>query len=396
MNDRIEALDVLRGVALLGILVMNVQAFAMPHAAYMNPLAWGRLEGLDLAAWLAAHLLVDQKMMALFSMLFGAGIVLFAERNEVRGHPALSLHYRRNGWLMAFGIAHAYLLWYGDILFTYAICAFVIYPCRHLAPARQLALGVLLLAVPSILFLAFDGAMSTWSEADRLAFEADWLPPADQLAAEVERYRGGWLAQLPHRAALALEAQTFTLLVLGFWRAAGLMVIGMALYRLGVLTGQATRRTYGIMVGIALLVGLPMVAYGVHWNFANEWGPRSLFFGTQFNYWGSVLVGLGWLGGVILLLRAGLLAYLRHRLAALGRTAFSHYILQSVLYSLIFYGHGLGWFGQVERSGQLAIVLAIWLLQLWLAPLWLRHFRHGPLEWLWRSLTYRQWHSFRR
>lgn len=396
MRDRIEALDVLRGVALLGILVMNVQAFAMPYAAYMNPTAWGRLEGIDLAAWIVAHLLADQKMMALFSMLFGAGIVMFAERAEARGDSALSMHYRRNGWLMLFGIAHAYLIWYGDILFTYAVCAFALYPCRRFPPLRQLSLGVLSLAVVSLLFLAFDGAMSTWSEPQRLAFETEWLPPAEELAEVIERYRSGWVEQLPHRAELAFEMQTFTLLVLGFWRAAGLMLIGMGLYRLGVLTGEASGRTYLALVGVALLFGLPLVAYGVHWNFAHGWGPRSMFLGSQFNYWGSVLVSLGWVGGVILILRSGSLPGLRCRLAALGRTAFSQYILQSVLCSLIFYGHGLGWFGQVERSGQLAIVMAIWWLQLWLAPLWLRHFRHGPLEWLWRSLTHGQCQPFRR
>lgn len=396
MSDRIEALDVLRGVALLGILIMNVQAFAMPYAAYLNPTAWGRLEGIDLAAWLAAHLLADQKMMALFSMLFGAGLVIFAERAEARGHSALRLHYRRNGWLMVFGIAHAYMIWYGDILYTYAVCALVLYPCRHLAPVRQLVLGFLLLAVASLLFLVLGGALVTWPEAERQAFESGWSPPAEQLAAELERYRSGWMEQLPHRAALALEAQTFTLLAWGFWRAAGLMLIGMALYRLDVLTGWAARRSYLALIGVGVLLGLPLVAYGVYWNFANDWGPRSLFFGSQFNYWGSVLVGLGWVGGVMLTLRSGHLPRLRQRLAALGRTAFSQYILQSVLCSLIFYGHGLGWFGQVERSGQLAIVLAIWLLQLWLAPLWLHHFRYGPLEWLWRSLTYGQWQPFLR
>ncbi|MGQ4877032.1 DUF418 domain-containing protein [Billgrantia sp. LNSP4103-1] len=396
MHDRIEALDVLRGVALLGILVMNVQAFAMPYAAYLNPTAWGRLEGTDMVAWVVAHLLADQKMLALFAMLFGAGIVLFADSAESRGLSPLSLHYRRNGWLMLFGLVHAYLIWYGDILFTYAICAFALYPCRHLSPARQLSLGMALLAVASLLFMLFDGMMSTWSEAERLAFEADWSPSAEQLAAEVERYRSGWVAQMPHRAVLALEAQTMTLLVWGFWRAAGLMLIGMALFRLGVLTGQAERRVYLAMLGMALLLGLPLVAYGVHWNFSNGWGPRSLFFGIQFNYWGSVLVGMGWLGGVMLVIQAGRLPRLRFRLAAVGRTAFSQYILQSVLCSLIFYGHGLGWFGKLERSEQFAVVLAIWLLQLWLAPRWLRHYHHGPLEWLWRSLTYRQWQPFRR
>ncbi|MCE8041052.1 DUF418 domain-containing protein [Halomonas daqingensis] len=384
---RIEALDVLRGVALLGILVMNVQAFAMPQAAYLNPTAWGRLEGIDLAVWLTGHVLADQKMMALFAMLFGAGIVLSAERTEAAGKRAWPLHSRRHVWLMLFGIAHAYLLWYGDILFTFAVCALALFPLRHLAPSRQLALGALLVAVTSLLFLAFDATVPSWPEADRQQFMAEWQPSAAQLASEIERYRSGWWQQLSLRADMAFEMQTFTLLVWGFWRSAGLMLIGMALFRWGSLTGKASRRTYLSLLAVALLLGVPMILYGVHWNFANDWGPRSMFVGTQFNYWGSVLVAFGWVSVVMLLLRANVMGRLRLRLAAVGRTALSQYILQSVICSLIFYGHGLGMFGHIERSGQMLVVLGIWLLQLWLAPLWLRHFRYGPLEWLWRSLT---------
>ncbi len=386
----------LRGVALLGILLMNVQAFSMPYAAYMNPTAWGRLEGIDLAAWLFAHLATDQKMMAIFSMLFGAGIVLFSERAEARGESPWRLHLRRNVWLLCFGLAHAYLLWYGDILFLYGICALALYPCRHLRPSRLFALGLASLALASLLFLYLGGALTQWPEAQRLALESAWQPSPERLAAEVERYRGGWLEQLPHRAALAFEAQTSTLVSWGFWRAGGMMLIGMALYRLGVLTGRADASVYWSLLGAALLLGLPLVGYGVYWNFANDWGPRSLFLGSQFNYWGSLPVSLGWVGAVMLLLRRGRPTGLRHRLAALGRMAFSQYLLQSVLCSLIFYGHGLGWFGGVERSEQLLIVVAIWFVQLWSAPLWLRHFRFGPLEWLWRSLTYRRRQPFLR
>ncbi|MBW6393431.1 DUF418 domain-containing protein [Billgrantia antri] len=396
MRDRIEALDMLRGMALLGILIMNVQAFAMPQAAYMNPTAWGRLEGIDLVAWLVSHLFADQKMMALFSMLFGAGIVLFTERAEAAGRPAVALHFRRQSWLLLFGVVHAYLIWYGDVLFTYAVCGMLLYPCRRLSPAVQLMLGLALLAVASAIFLLLGGTMTAWPEAERLALQVEWHPPAEQLQAEIERHRSGWLEQLPYRAEMAFEMQTFTLLVWGLWRAAGLMLIGMALYRLGVLTGQANRRVYMAMLAAALILGLPVVVYGIFWNFANDWGPHSLFFGAQYNHWGSVPVSLGWVACVMLALKAAWFPGLARKLAAVGRTAFSQYILQSVLCSLIFQGYGLGWFGRVERSEQLVIVLALWLLQLWLAPLWMRHFQYGPLEWLWRSLTYQRAQPFKR
>jgi uncharacterized protein len=162
----------------------------------------------------------------------------------------------------------------------------------------------------------------------------------------------------------------------------------MALYRLGVLSAQRSAACYSWMIIAGVLIGLPLVAYGVHWNEANAWGPQSMFYGFQFNYWGSIPVSLGWIGAVMLLCRSGMLAWLRSRLAAVGRLAFSNYILQSLICTTIFYGHGFGLFGEVERVGQIAIVAGIWLFQLLVSPLWLRRFRFGPLEWLWRSLTY--------
>ena len=395
-GGRVHSLDVLRGFALLGILIMNIQAFAMPMAAYTNPTAWGDLTGANFAVWLLSHLLADEKMMAIFSMLFGAGIALFTDRAEQRGESAVRLHYRRNAWLLLFGAAHGYLLWYGDILFLYAVCAFAILPFRKLTPRALLVTGTALLSVSSLLFLYFGWSMSLWSEAQLADFKAEWDPSPAALAEEVAIYRSGWLAQLPHRVPITAEAQTFVLVVWGFWRAAGLMLIGMGLYRLGVLSGQASNATYWCLLMVALIIGLPLVGYGVVWNFANGWGPESLFHGSQFNYWGSLAVSLGWVAAIVLLLRHGVLRWLTWRLAAVGRMAFTLYILQTLIGVFLFYGQGLALFGQVERTGQFAIVLGIWLLQLLLAPIWLRHYRSGPLEWLWRSLTYRKRQPFHR
>jgi uncharacterized protein len=148
----------------------------------------------------------------------------------------------------------------------------------------------------------------------------------------------------------------------------------------------------------ATLVGVPIIGIGVQHNFANQWvsSPRAYLIGVQHNYWASMLVSLGWIGAVMLLCRSAVLEALKRALAAVGRTAFSNYILQTVLCTTIFYGHGLGLFGQVERSGLALIVLAIWLTQLTISPIWLRHFHFGPLEWLWRSLSYRKVQPFRR
>jgi uncharacterized protein len=395
--ERTRSLDILRGFALLGILVMNIQTFAMPAAAYINPTAWGDLSGANYLVWLLSHLLADQKMMTIFSMLFGAGIVLFSSRAEARGLSAARLHYRRMFWLLLFGAMHAYLLWYGDILFLYAVCASVVFWFRRWPPRRLILMGVAVLSVATAVFLFFGWSMPHWPPEELDAFvEESWRPSPGRLEGEVATYRGGWLAQMDHRAPEAFKFQTFFLAIWGFWRASGLMLIGMALYKLGVFSAARDAGFYWRLAAAGALLGIPVVAYGVHWNFANDWGPTSLFLGSQFNYWGSLLVSLGWVGVVMLLCKRGALDWLTRRLAAVGQLAFTNYILHTVVCTAIFYGHGLGLFGQVERTGQIAIVFGVWAFQLALSPVWLRHYRFGPLEWLWRCLTYGQRQPIRR
>src|SRR5208282_481076 len=160
---------------------------------------------------------------------------------------------------------------------------------------------------------------------------------------------------------------------------------------------QRPQSLYWTMIIAALFVGLPLTLYGTHRDFAAGWDFRySFFYGMQFNYWASVLMSLGWVGAMMLASKAEALLPLTRRLAAVGRMAFTNYIMHSVLCTTMFYGHGLGLFGKVERVWQFGIVLVIWIVQLIVSPIWLRHFRFGPLEWLWRSLTYWQWEPFRR
>lgn len=389
VEQRIDALDALRGFAVLGILVMNIQSFAMPMAAYLNPTAFGSMDGINGAAWAISHVLADQKMMALFSMLFGAGIVLFCERAAASGRSEAGYHYRRNVWLMIFGLLHGYLLWSGDILFLYALCAFVLFPLRKRSSRSLFKLGIIFLAVSSILYMLVGASLQFMPpeelEAQMLPM---WLPDQDAMVAEIAAMQGNWLSQMSVRVPMTQEMQGLALFMWGFWRASGMMLLGMALYKSRVLTGLADNSVYRRLVLLAVLVGMPLVLLGIYWNFQNNWQISSMFFGSQFNYWGSVLISLGFMSAILLLLKNGIVPALTKRLAAVGRMAFSNYIMHTVLCGLIFYGHGLGLIGEFDRAGQLLIVLGIWALQLWLSPIWLHHFRFGPLEWLWRSLTY--------
>ena len=385
---RIDAIDVLRGVALLGILVMNVQSFAMPYAAYFNPTAYGDLEGANLYVWVAGRMLADQKFLAIFSMLFGAGIVLMAGRAEARG-DARRVHYRRMGWLLVIGLLHAHLLWPGDILFLYAVCGMLVYPLRRQPPGRLLALGAGLLAVGSAYSVASGVSFPHWPEEERAAFTADmWQPPAAAVDAELAAWRGGWLDQQPVRSAAAFEFETFVLVTWGVWRAGGLMLIGMALFKLGVFSAKRPPRFYAALIAAAVAVGLPLQACGVALDFARGWPVWSFFVGAQLVYWPGIAVSLGYVGAVMLACRTAALRCLTRPLAAVGRTALTNYLLQTVLCTTLFYGHGLGWFGSVDRTGQLGVAAAVWAAQLVASPLWLRRFRFGPVEWAWRWLTY--------
>jgi uncharacterized protein len=388
-GERIASIDVLRGFALLGILIMNIQDYSMIGAAYFNPTAYGDLTGINLLVWKASHLLADQKFMTIFSMLFGAGIFLMAQRAVESGRRPAGLHYRRMVWLMLFGMMHAYLLWRGDILFLYGFCGLVVYLLRRLPPGWLIALGLLSLAFCSGIWLLSGWSIQFWPQEAVAQFAANWRPGAEAVAEEVAIYQSGWIGQMGQRISDAIEFQTTALLWWGCWRAGGLMLIGVALFKLGVFSAERSRRFYIGLTVPALLVGIPMVLYGMHRHFQNEWDATYSFFtGTVFNYWGSILVSLGYTGAVMLVVKAGAVRALTRRLATVGRMALSMYLLQSIICTTLFYGHGFGLFGRVERVGQIGIVAGIVVLQLWLAPLWLDRFRFGPFEWLWRTLTY--------
>ncbi|MGQ0534472.1 MAG: DUF418 domain-containing protein [Methanobacteriota archaeon] len=388
-RERIDALDVLRGFALLGILVMNVQAFSMPIAAYFNPTVYGSLEAADGVVWLLGHLLVDQKFITLFSLLFGAGVLLFCDRIEARGGRSGPLHYRRMGWLLVIGLAHAYLLWYGDVLAIYAVCALLLYPLRKRSPRALALAGLALIAVVPVIFTAMGATFSAWPADLRHEVANDWAPDEATLAAELAAYRGGWLEQMAHRVPESLAIHTMFFATWLFWRTTGLMLLGMAFLKWGVLSAARSRSFYARLAVAGYAIGLPVVAVGVLQNFAHGWMVEySMFFGFQFNYWGSLAVAAGHLGLVMLVATSGALPWVRRRLSEVGRTAFTNYLLQTLVATTIFYGHGFGLFGEVSRTGQIGIFAAIVVAEVALSAWWLARFRFGPFEWAWRSLTY--------
>jgi uncharacterized protein len=311
------------------------------------------------------------------------------------------------GWLWALGMVHAYLIWEGDILVSYALTGLmVIWWLRRVrAPGLiMLAAGFLLVSVVLSLFNGFNVFTATHPELAQRYFQLpdeavaqikagaqlDWIAPTPESVAEqIETLRGDWWTVFEARAATALIIQTFAFLFFIFWRTASMALLGMALYKLGALTGRWSGRVYMRLMLGGYLIGLPMVIAGIVVNTRYDFDPGwQQLLGAQFNIIGSVPVALGHIGLIGAVVKRGSLGPARRRLAAVGRAALSCYLLESILAGLIFYGYGLGMAGRLDRFEQQLVTMAIWILLLVIAPLWLARFRFGPAEWLWRSLTY--------
>lgn len=372
-RTRVPSIDVLRGVCLLGILVMNIQSFSMPHVAYLNPTTFGSLEGLEGVAWGVGRLLFDFKFITLFSTLFGASLVLGGDSTSPR---------RRLGWLLAFGLVHAYLIWYGDILFTYAVVGLLLLGARAWSVRRQVAVGVgLVLLSPVLLLLVgafFEYLPASLAAQIRSHFDAASVP------GELAAFRGGWLEQMPTRAALAFDMQTMSLLSETGWRAAGCMLLGMAAVRSGVFEGVVpTRPWLPLLWGVGLAV--TGAALALQWNSGFE--LRTWFQAQALHEVGSLALAAGIGLSVVAWARSHGQTTLAQALGRLGRVAFTAYLMQSLVGTLVFGGHGLGQFGTWSRTALLAGAFALWGLQLALAWWWTARFRVGPLEALWRGLS---------
>lgn len=388
-TNRIQSIDLLRGIAILGILIMNIQSLAMPSAAYNNPLAFGDLTGLNKMTWILSHLFADQKFMSIFSILFGAGIILITEKKELLTGSSLKLHYTRNLILLLIGLLHAHLIWYGDILVAYALCSFLVYPFRKLSPKKLLITGLLILSVPSFLNGFFQFSLPYMPASELQDLRLDWAPTNELIEQEITAFTGSISSQIKINSQQALFLETFVFLIQFLWRAGGLMLVGMALFRWGVLSAERSRSFYLKSAFYSLIIGFPIVIYGIYMNFTMNWDFQySMFTGSQFNYWGSLFVAYGYISLIMVFAQSDNYYTMKKRLASIGQMALTNYILHSFIGVLIFFGIGFGFFGKIDRSLQILIVGIIWIFQYLTSEKWLNSYRFGPLEWVWRSLTY--------
>lgn len=391
---RIASLDVLRGVGVLGMLAIHIQLFAFPSLVRWNPTAYGDFSGLNWWVWLVTSLLADGKFIAIFAMLVGASIVM---RPDAAGHGAKAAwrpHLLRMAALLVLGLLHAYLLWYGDMLVALALSGAVVFFARRLSPRWLLVLGGVAFGAASVLSL-----MLTWSAAQSdpialLLWREQWTPRPEVIALEIAQYRGGWAEQMAHRVPAAWEFHTWSFPVRFLWQMTGLMLLGMALFKLGVLSAARSRVFYLRMGAVGFGVGILLISLGLWRSFATQWDLLDYVLVSQeLRYWGNLLVSLGWVALVMLLCQRN---WRLRPVAAVGRMALTNYLLQTLICTTIFYGHGLGLFGQVDRAGQFAIVLGIWAFQLFASSAWLSYFNVGPIEWVTRWFVFGRRPSFLR
>jgi uncharacterized protein len=387
-GSRIRSLDVLRGVGVLGMLATHIQLFAFPSLARWNPTAYGDLQGLNWWVWLATSLLADGKFISIFAMLLGASIVMLPGRAADRAVPAWRAHALRMGALLVLGLLHAYLLWYGDMLVALALCGSVVFLARRLSPRRLLVLGGLAFAIGSVVTVWLTWSLTQGPPAELAAWKDHYTPRRVNIVTEINQYQGRWADQMRHRVPAAREMHTWYFVTRLFWQMTGLMLIGMALFRLGVLSAARSRSFYRALGAFGFGGGVLLISLGLWRSFATKWDLLDYVLVSQeLRYWGNLLVALGWVALVMLLCQRG---WRLGSVAAVGRMALTNYLLQSLICTTIFYGHGLGLFGQVDRAGQFLIVLGVWAFQLLASSAWLGYFALGPVEWVLRWVIYRR------
>ncbi len=395
---RITTLDATRGVAVIGILLMNIISFSMPAPAYFNPMSWGGTSAADMAAYLLSAIFVDSKMRALFSLLFGASMVLVIDRASDKGENGGNVHFLRMATLLLIGLAHLYLLWQGDILTLYAMCGMVAFLFIDKAPRTLLWIALALFGLGLFLWLSLAVPLLTMGHmVDQGSLPAtmqqDWedmLPiiggSADAIAQEVTAMRGNYATVFAYRAEWLVAP--FAQFMLYGPETIALMLVGAAMQRSGFFSGgwtraQLTRLGWGLGVPALLILGLLHL-----WLWQAGFPAVATFLvavwvSAPFDY----MLAIAYAAIIVLLVSKHSQSALVQRLAATGRAAFSNYLGTTIVMTTLFYGYGLGLFGTITRAPvYLFVVGAAILMLLWSKP-WLDRFQYGPMEWLWRSMA---------
>jgi uncharacterized protein len=417
-KSRIVTLDVLRGIALLGILLMNINGFGL-FWGYNDPTVLGGDTGLNLYTWIASNLLFEGTMRALFSLLFGVGMYIFLDRliQKGAGINAADIYFRRITWLLIFGLIHGYLLlWVGEILFDYALMGFLVYSFRNVAPKKLIVAALVLfcigtwwnyydyqketewfgkveqatvaLAAGETVSQELQEAKNSWEKR-----ESEFSPEA--MAKFTEEMNKGYFSVMMHLGPIMYGFNTESPYRNEVWDVLSMMLIGIALFRLGFLTGEKPAHVYGLMALIGYPIGMAINYYEIQLIMDADFSKLSFSQANLTYYWGRFFVAMAHIGVIMLFCKYPILGWLKSSLAAVGKMALTNYMMHSVICMFLFTGVGFGMFGQLQRFELLYVVLGIWIFQLIASPIWLKYFLYGPMEWVWRSLSYQKRQPFK-
>ncbi len=405
-SKRIRIIDAIRGIAILGILLMNVYV----GGQYWEELYFQELisnySSVDFLSTIFVQSLFEGKMRALFCMLFGAGILLFLQNKERQGIVGLKkLHFKRMFWLALFGLVNGYIfLFKYDIFFMYAVAGVILIFLKNLRIRYKLLLMPLVILI-GLINSNFDYKNERKNYFKNLSIEnADIGSTAEDnnvesyvdLKKEASLMKGDYFDVATAVYPKVYEGQTKEF-VSRITDNIPLMLLGMALFQLGFFTNKWKKSNYKRTIIIGYLIGVPLVIYD--WYFfleiRNQETARNTMFENQsfdisflVYHLQRISLALAHVALITLIYQKGLFKSLFKRLEAVGQMALTNYLLQSVFLALIFYGFGFNLFNSLSYYQLYFVVIAIWIVQLWYSPIWLKYFRFGPFEWLWRSLTY--------
>ena len=373
-SERIHAIDILRGIALFGVLVVNlVNEFRVSLFAQFVPMP-ATLSSLDGRIEHVISMFFEMKAFALFSLLFGVGLAIQSER-LMNSDRRWRLLLRRMIALLAMGLIHLLLIWNGDILTEYALVGLVALLFLRL-PAQSMLLAAMALLAFHVILPALPLPV-IWPGT---AWLQQHVVDANQVYAAgtyAEIIRFSW-RELPYILPLHVYVLPRTL---------GLFLLGMLAWQTGVLTNPRAHRVLLLAVAsVGLIVGTIMGAPDAL-EAVTSWKISGIVVSCLANA-SSILMGLGYGAAIISLVEFTAAARILRAFAPLGRMAFTNYLMQSLIFSGVFFGYGLGYFGRLEPAQALAFGIAVYVVQMVLSALWLRRYRFGPVEWLWRTLMY--------
>ena len=401
MNNRIISIDILRGFAVLGILVMNITSFAMPAMAYFSPVIY-EPTFINQIIYCITHVIADQKFMAIFSMLFGASTLLYIKSVIRKRKNPILLFYNRNFWLLIIGWLHSYFIWYGDILFIYALCAFPLYFFKNISPLKQFIFGCIIYMVPIFSgYATYEYILDHLDQVEKDVIIKTWNPTDNEIQLELDTYRGSYSKQVKYREKMwSLNKESdapgamgggivgLSFLIDLFPRSFGMMLIGMSCFSFGIFSNSQTKLFYIKLIKYGFGIGVLLSITGLYLLYSFDWNWKYVqFLGRSPNHLATPFISAGYIGIIMLWIRKGKFQKFQENLLFIGKTALTLYLIQSIIATSIFYGFGLGLFGYINRFGQIGIMILIWFLLILFSSKWLKRFRYGPIEYIWRSLT---------